>query len=125
MNVKKNVVWSVILFFVLVFAGSYIYHLIEGWSFLNALYFVVMTVTTVGYGDFVPKTEIGKIFTMFFSFMGIVFVFYFISITGSALFTKHLGRKVSEIKHSVKEDVAEDVKKDVKREVVNAKRKKR
>jgi len=102
MNIKRNVVISILLFMILIVAGSFVYHRIEGWSFLDALYFVVMTVTTVGYGDFVPKTDVGKIFTMFFSFMGIVFVFYFISITGTALFRKHLGKKAPEVREILK-----------------------
>ncbi len=117
MKFQKNVVTAIILFLILLFVGSVVYHKIEGWSYLNALYFVVMTVTTVGYGDFVPKTNIGKIFTMFFSFVGIVFVFYFISVIGSALFKKHLGKKVSELRSSVKKDVSKDVKQDVRKNV--------
>lgn len=117
MKFQKNVVIAIIVFLILIVVGSEVYHHLEGWSYLNSLYFVVMTVTTVGYGDFVPKTNVGKIFTMFFSFMGIVFVFYFISITGTALFQKHLGKKISEVKSSVKQDVAKDVKQDVRRNV--------
>ncbi len=117
MKVQKNLVIAVVLFLILLVIGSIVYHKVEGWDYLNSLYFVVMTVTTVGYGDFVPKTNIGKIFTMFFSFMGIVFVFYFISVIGSALFKKHLGKKISEVKEGVKKDVSKDVKQDVRRNV--------
>jgi voltage-gated potassium channel len=30
-----------------------------------------MTLATVGYGDFAPKTDLGKIFTMLYVFVGI------------------------------------------------------
>ena len=38
--------------------------LVEGWSLLDAAYFAVVTIATVGYGDFAPHTTIGKIFTI-------------------------------------------------------------
>lgn len=52
-------------------AGAHIYHRLEGWSYLDAFYFTVITLTTVGYGDFSPHTESGKIFSMIYIFMGL------------------------------------------------------
>lgn len=51
--------------------GTIFYHWIEGWRWLDSLYFCVITLATVGYGDFSPKTDAGKIFTMFYVFIGI------------------------------------------------------
>lgn len=52
-------------------AGMTLFHLIEGWRWLDSLYFSVMTLATVGFGDFVPKTDLGKILTMLYVFFGI------------------------------------------------------
>ena len=52
-------------------AGTVFYHFIEGWRWLDSLYFCVMTLATVGYGDFTPKTDLGKIFAMMYVFIGI------------------------------------------------------
>mmetsp|Transcript_41189 Transcript_41189/g.132592 ORF Transcript_41189/g.132592 Transcript_41189/m.132592 type:complete len:464 (-) Transcript_41189:107-1498(-) len=38
----------------------------EGWCVLETLYFVTQIVTTVGYGDFCPKTDAMRIWTAFF-----------------------------------------------------------
>lgn len=43
----------------------------EGWSVVDALYFSVMTMSTIGYGDLVPTTPISKIFTIIFTFLGV------------------------------------------------------
>ena len=52
-------------------AGVWFYMRYEGWSLVDALYFCVITLTTVGYGDFSPQTQIGKIFTVFYILLGL------------------------------------------------------
>lgn len=47
----------------LIVIASIFYHLVEGWGWIDALYFSVITISTVGYGDFAPQTAIGKLFT--------------------------------------------------------------
>ena len=44
-------------------------------SFVNALYFCFVTLTTVGYGDLEPKTDIGKWFISFYVMFGLAIVF--------------------------------------------------
>jgi hypothetical protein len=51
--------------------GTTFYSNVEGWSVLDALYFSVITLATVGYGDLVPHTAAGKIFTMMYLMLGI------------------------------------------------------
>jgi len=46
-------------------AGSFSHRLVDG------LYLSVITITTVGFGDFSPKSDQGKIFSMFFMLIGI------------------------------------------------------
>ena len=45
-------------------SGTVFYHHIEGWSWIDSVYFCVVTAATVGYGDFTPQTTMGKLFTM-------------------------------------------------------------
>ncbi|MBC7498769.1 two pore domain potassium channel family protein [Candidatus Gracilibacteria bacterium] len=56
--------------------GMLFYHFAEGWRYLDAIYFSSTTLAAVGYGDFAPKTDIGKIFTIFYQFIGIPFFVY-------------------------------------------------
>lgn len=55
----------------LILTASIFYWVVEGWSLLDSVYFSVVTIATVGYGDFVPVTVPGKIFTMFYIFGGL------------------------------------------------------
>lgn len=55
----------------LLLVGMVFYHNVEGWSWLDALYFSLITLTTVGYGDFSPQTAGGKIFTMVYVVLGL------------------------------------------------------
>lgn len=55
--------------------GAVVLMIVEKWRFLDAMFFAVATISTVGYGDAVPETDIGRIFTMGYIFVGIgVFV---------------------------------------------------
>ncbi len=37
------------------------FHFVKKWNWLDSYYFTIVTVATVGYGDFTPKTNAGKI----------------------------------------------------------------
>ena len=43
-------------------------------SFFDAIYWAVVTLTTVGYGDIYPISDIGRFVSMLSSFMGIAIV---------------------------------------------------
>jgi len=51
--------------------GTIFYRFTEGWSTLNSLYFCVTTLTTIGFGDYAPKTALGKIFTIIYVLIGL------------------------------------------------------
>ena len=44
---------------------------LESFSFVNSLYFSVVSLTTVGYGDYTPDTIAGKFFVMGYLIVGI------------------------------------------------------
>ena len=55
----------------LILIATIFYWLVEGWSLLDAAYFAVVTIATVGYGDLAPHTTLGKIFTVVYIVSGI------------------------------------------------------
>ena len=70
----------------LIMVATIFYWLVEGWSLLDAAYFSVVTIATVGFGDITPKTGLGKIFTIGYIFAGIgIFVSAVTAIARAAL----------------------------------------
>lgn len=55
----------------LLLVGMFVFHWVEGWSYLDSFYFSAISATTVGYGDFSPKTPAGKLLAVFYIFCGI------------------------------------------------------
>lgn len=51
--------------------GTFAYHWLEGWSYLDALYFCVISLATIGYGDLTPATPEAKMFTIIYVINGI------------------------------------------------------
>lgn len=65
--------------------GTVVYHNLEGWRWLDSLYFSVITLATIGYGDFTPVTDAGKIFTIVYVFLGLGILVGFVTSTGEYL----------------------------------------
>ncbi|WP_260393939.1 potassium channel family protein [Enterococcus faecalis] len=51
--------------------GTIFYSTVEKLSPLDSLYLSFMTLTTIGYGDVHPVTDLGKIFTMVYATVGL------------------------------------------------------
>jgi hypothetical protein len=66
---------------VLLGGGTILFHFIEKWSWINAWYFCVVTLATVGYGDLVPKTDVGKLVTTFYIIIGVGIITTFFTAT--------------------------------------------
>ena len=76
----RRLAYVVIIIVIILFGSATFYHYVEKWRYLDALYFSAATMTTVGYGDITPRTDAGKIFTIFFVFMGVGIALYGISL---------------------------------------------
>ena len=71
---KQKLVSSVVA---LIVTGTVVYSVLEGWPVVDALYFSVVTLTTVGYGDLTPQTVVGKLFTIVYVLAGISLIIAF------------------------------------------------
>jgi voltage-gated potassium channel Kch len=54
-----------------VIVGSLLFRWLEGWSWLDAIYFCVVSLTTVGYGDLTPTRPESKLLAIFYILNGI------------------------------------------------------
>jgi voltage-gated potassium channel Kch len=78
-------------------SGAVAMMLLEGWSFIDALYFAIVSMATVGYGDLSPETTAGKLFTMGFLVIGIgIFVLTVGAIAEAILSAMPRGKKDEE-----------------------------
>jgi hypothetical protein len=57
---------------IIILIGAGLYHYLEGWSWLDSIYFVVVTLTTIGYGDLAPTTPLTKVITIFYGLNGVI-----------------------------------------------------
>ena len=59
--------------------------LVEEWTVLDSLYFTLVMLTTIGYGDMTPSRPTGKLFAAFFALGGILVLGLALGVLGSQL----------------------------------------
>ena len=62
--------------------GTLIFCLVEEWTFIEGIYFTMVTLTTIGLGDYAPDTNGGRAVLYVFTFVGIGLVATLIHLVG-------------------------------------------
>ena len=67
-------------------------------TLLDALWWCVATVTTVGYGDVVPVTSIGRIVALVYMFFGIILISTTLAVISNTFYKKRIEKEETEKK---------------------------
>lgn len=91
---QKTLMIQVLLFLAYLLAAAAVYAKIEDWDFLDAVYWADVTLFTIGYGDYAPKTHLGRSLFLPMAIGGILFVGLIVA-SVSALVLDRGSKKVS------------------------------
>lgn len=83
---------ALLILFIVLVAGTFGFHFIEQWSFIDSFYTTITTMATVGYGDYTPRTDIGKIFTVLIIITGVGTMLYSFSLITEIIIEGRLRR---------------------------------
>jgi hypothetical protein len=104
-ELKISILFLSLVIAVVLLMGMTLFSWVEGWSLIDAFYFVTMTATTVGYGDLVPTHTLSKIMTILYSLSIVPLVLYVFSLIAKYE-TEKVYRKVHHLEH--KQQVQEE-----------------
>jgi len=91
MSPIRRLFWGVCVLVIIIAAGAIGYVIIEGWSFIDALYMTIITITTVGYDEVHPLTTTGRIFSIFLIVGGVSGALYALTGIAGYIIEGHLG----------------------------------
>jgi voltage-gated potassium channel len=84
-RMSNNLKIALIAILILIVIGTAGFHFIEGWNVLESFYTTVMTLTTIGYGDFAPKTRGGMLFTVMLVIFGVGTMLYTVGLVAQTM----------------------------------------
>ena len=93
---RSKIYTAVLLLCILLMVGVVGFKIISGYSWIDALYMTVITITTVGFAEVNPLDDASKIFTVFLILTSIVIVGYALTIITEYILSKN---NVEELKH--------------------------
>lgn len=88
MGQNKLILLGLLWLGILLTGGTTGYIIIENARFIDALFMTVITITTIGYGEHVPLSDAGRIFTMILALAGVGFFFYILAIFSELIVSK-------------------------------------
>lgn len=105
--IERHFLYAVAWLLFIVIVSVNVYHNLEGWDWLKSIYFTSATMTTVGYGDVVPQTDLGRIYTIALMWIGVSTGFYVLTTLGPFRMGGIFERSVDRIAAQVGLDIVE------------------
>ncbi|OKL55397.1 hypothetical protein UA08_09336 [Talaromyces atroroseus] len=78
-----SIVFRITTFMILLLSGAAVFSTIEGWSLMDALYFTDYTLLTIGLGNLVPKTHLGRSLLFPYATLGITSLGFIVTAVAS------------------------------------------
>ncbi|MCX6808238.1 MAG: potassium channel family protein [Candidatus Berkelbacteria bacterium] len=70
-RIELHIIFALLTIGFLIVAGATFYKIYEHMAWVDAFYFTITTVMTIGYGDFRPTSSLTKIVTMFYALISV------------------------------------------------------
>lgn len=85
---KRNIssLGSLIVFAIFWLLGAMVFYFTEKWSYFNAVYFTLLSLMTIGYGDYTPKSAAGRCFFILWALLAVPMMTALISSVGDTLY---------------------------------------
>lgn len=90
MKLAKRLRVAILILLSIVVIDTVVYRYLEGWTFVESFYTTITTLSTIGYGDFVPRTKAGQLFTAVMTVFGVGTMLYTIGLLAETLFEGRL-----------------------------------
>ena len=68
--------------------GMCVFHVLEDWTWIQCFYYAVITLTTVGYGDLTPTTDLSRFVAAWYILIGVTITLGALGYIGSAYLEK-------------------------------------
>lgn len=104
MTLERRLLNIVFIFATIVVVGGVGYVVIEGWSWIDAFYMSIITVTTVGFGEVHPLSPAGRLFTSVLVVLGVAAITYSFTALANYLVAGELGDVLEEFRMKRKVD---------------------
>lgn len=86
---KSKIYTALVLLVFMLLIGVFGYRYISNYSWVDALYMTVITMTTVGFGEVIPLDDTSKIFTIFLILASVIIVGYALSVITEYILSKN------------------------------------
>lgn len=94
----RHAVFSLAALVFIIIVGTVTFKYLEGWTVIEALYFTVATITTVGYGDLHPTTDASRLAAVGLLLLGVTTVLTSLTVLG----TRYIHRQERILERQIK-----------------------
>ena len=84
-KIKTEILVAVITILGWIGVGTIVFHRLESWTWIQSFYFSIVTLTTVGYGDLIPTTDVSRLGVAIYILVGVGTVITSLGIIGTEL----------------------------------------